>query len=242
MINVKASPSREYINVMELLVAEEVEHQLRQLPTRVLRYIKAIEVETYALNRLPSLYAASEKGWQSQYQKAKQDLAKDIRGAVRQAIAAVQVDPLRAARPLAPRPSAPSENAVLLEQFRAALGQPHLTWDSLLRKCKRAGAARRGALDRHSDRYSGGHPAADTVADHAEPYAAAYDVESYATAACGPTVDERISHHNPEHHAKGWRPGTYGETSWRPKRHQYQAPTSSSVSSSSYDWNDSRYR
>ncbi|MEL6231064.1 MAG: late competence development ComFB family protein, partial [Cyanobacteria bacterium J06627_3] len=88
MINVKASPPREYINVMELLVAEEVEQQLRQLPTRVLKYIKSIEVETYALNRLPSLYAASEKGWHSQYQKAKYELGKEISGAVRRAIAA----------------------------------------------------------------------------------------------------------------------------------------------------------
>lgn len=256
MINVKASPPREYINVMELLVAEEVEQQLRQLPTRVLKYVKPIEVETYALNRLPSLYAASEKGWQSQYQKAKQELVKDIRGAVRQAIAAVQVDPLRASRPLAPRPSAPSANAVLLEQFRAALGQPHLTWDSLLRKCKRAaasnrgpssrgsssrGPSRRGELERHSGGYSGGHPAADTPADPAEPYAvAAYSVEPYAAAAYG-SGDERISH-NSGHHAKGWRPGTYGEASWHPKRHQgYQASTSSSSVSSAYDWNDSRY-
>lgn len=234
MINVKASPPREYINVMELLVAEEVERQLRQLPTRVLKYVKSIEVETYALNRLPSLYAASEKGWHSQYQKAKQELAKDISGAVRQAIAAVQVDPLRASQPLSPRPSAPSENMALLEQFRAALGQPHLTWDSLLRKCKRAGAARRGAMDRHSDRYSSGLPAVDTPADNAEP-------EPYAAAAYA-MADERIRYNNPDHHAKGWRPGTYGETSWHPKRsHSYQTPTPSSVSSG-YDWNDSRYR
>ncbi|MEO0395597.1 MAG: late competence development ComFB family protein [Cyanobacteria bacterium P01_A01_bin.137] len=235
MINVKASPPREYINVMELLVAEEVEQQLRQLPTRVLKYIKSIEVETYALNRLPSLYAASEKGWHSQYQKAKYELGKEISGAVRRAIAAVQVDPLRASRPLVHRlPSVPSDNAVLLEQFRAALGQPHLTWESLLRKCKRAGAARREAIDRHSER----HPAAATSANDAdEQYAAAYVPEDH-----GAYGGRSEPNHHSDHHGTVWRPGTYGETSWRPKRHHsYQASTSAS-SSSGYDWNDSRYR
>ena len=41
-------PRRVYINVMEILVAEEVEAQIQALPTRVLRYLKPMEVETYA--------------------------------------------------------------------------------------------------------------------------------------------------------------------------------------------------
>ncbi|ESA38222.1 late competence development protein [Leptolyngbya sp. Heron Island J] len=227
MVDVKAPPPREYINVMELLVAEEVEQQLRQLPTRVLKYVKPIEVETYALNRLPSLYAVSEKGWQSQYHKAKHELRKDIGNAVRRAIAAVQVDPLRASRPLVRRPAshAGGANMALLEQFRIALGQPNLTWESLLRKCQRAGAARRGAT-------TDSHPVANEPS-----YAAAYAADEYATASYGAEHD---SHH--DHHSTVWRPGTYGETSWHPKRnYDYQAPKPPS-SSSTYDWNDSRYR
>lgn len=231
MVDVKTPPPREYINVMELLVAEEVEYQLRQLPSRVLKYVKSIEVETYALNRLPSLYAVSEKGWQSQYQKAKHDLRQEISNAVRQAIAAVQVDPLRASRPLMRRPSA-SASAVganttaLLEQFRTALGQPNLTWESLLRKCRRAGAARRGT-----------HPESPTPT---EPYAAAayYAADEYATAA---SYDSDHGHHS-DHHGSVWRPGTYGETSWHPKRNYgYHTPKPPSTNTS-YDWNDSRYR
>ena len=211
MVDVKSPPPREYINVMELVVAEEVEQQLRQLPTRVLKYVKPIEVETYALNRLPSLYAASEKGWHSQYHRAKHELRKEIYDAVRRAIAAVQIDPLRASRPLAHRPS-PADNELLLEQFRAALGQPHLTWESLLRKCKRAGAARREAAQ---------------SSHHSEPYAATY------------TTDQTPPH-GQDHHGAVWRPGTYGETSWHPKR-GYQKSASSSAAVG-YDWNDSRYR
>ena len=226
MVDVKAPPPREYINVMELLVAEEVEQQLRQLPTRVLKYVKPIEVETYALNRLPSLYAASEKGWHSQYQRARHELRKEIYEAVRQAIAAVQVDPLRASRPLLHRPSVPSNEALLLEQFRAALGQPNLTWESLLRKCKRAGAARRESLANRSEATTTSSAQSYTSE---RPYAAAY-------AAGGNNV-------SPDHHGTVWRPGTYGETSWHPKRsHSYPKPPQSSSSVSGYDWNDSRYR
>ncbi|MEM6252955.1 MAG: late competence development ComFB family protein [Cyanobacteria bacterium P01_D01_bin.156] len=227
MVDVKAPPPRDYINVMELLVAEEVEQQLRQLPTRVLKYVKAVEVETYALNRLPSLYAASEKGWQSQYQKAKRELHKEIRSSVRQAIAAVQIDPLRASQPLARQWSPSSPNGALLEQFRAALGQPNLTWESLLRKCKRAGAAQQATMHQShhqnsSLQYSAGHGAND--------HPAAVSETSYAQP------------HQPEHHGTVWRPGTYGETSWHPKRnHGYRAPKPPSVSEN-YDWNDSRYR
>ncbi len=232
MVDVKTPPPREYINVMELLVAEEVEYQLHQLPTRVLKYIKPIEVETYALNRLPSLYAVSEKGWHSQYQKAKHELRHEISNAVRQAIAAVQVDPLRASRPLVRRPSfvAMAESA-LLEQFRAALGQPNLTWESLLRKCKRAGAARREAMaERHpTDSSPNPEPYATASPHRSDDYSSAY-------------ATEHASPYHPDHHGTVWRPGTYGETSWHPKRnHGYQAPSPPS-SARVYDWSDSCYR
>ena len=222
MVDVKTPPPREYINVMELLVAEEVEYQLRQLPTRVLKYVKPIEVETYALNRLPSLYAVSEKGWQAQYQKAKHELRNEIGRAVRQAIAAVQVDPLRASRPLVCRPAISGSNAALLEQFRVALGQPNLTWESLLRKCQRAGAARREARAEKSPEAS--YAAAYSANDE---YAASYAAER---------------NHQSDHHGAVWRPGTYGETSWHPKRdHGYHSSTPPS-SAAAYDWTDSRYR
>lgn len=233
MVDVKAPPQREYINVMELLVAEEVEQQLRQLPTRVLKYVKPIEVETYALNRLPSLYAVSEKGWQSQYQKAKYELRKEISNAVRRAIAAVQVDPLRASRPLVRRSTASSANVALLEQFRAALGQPNLTWESLLRKCKRAGAARRGVASK----------SASSSAPTTEPCAAvACAADAYAEAYVAQQHSREHHHHSGSNHGTVWRPGTYGETSWQPKRSYGYQSSPIPPSTSGYDWTDSRYR
>ena len=53
-------PQRKFHNIMEELVIEEVQRQIVGLPTRLAQYIKKVEVETYALNRLPPLYASSQ--------------------------------------------------------------------------------------------------------------------------------------------------------------------------------------
>ena len=127
--------NRAYTNVMERLVAEEVERQKAKLPPKLREYIKTVEVEAYALNRLPALYAASEKGWQMQYEKAGKASAKEVSQAVRQGIAAVQVDPLRASQPLSVRQN--DESEVILTSFRKMLNQPELTWDDILYKRKR---------------------------------------------------------------------------------------------------------
>ena len=129
---VHASPTRAYTNVMELLVAEEVDKQFAQLPQRVMKYVKRLEVETYALNRLPSLYASSEKGWQYQYDKAKRDFDQQVAHAVRQAFAAVQVDPIRLSKPLPISEDAESQMA--LQTLREMLHQPDLSWEGAIRK------------------------------------------------------------------------------------------------------------
>ncbi|MFB2970200.1 late competence development ComFB family protein [Aerosakkonema sp. BLCC-F183] len=89
-----------YCNVLEPLVAEEVERQLQNLPPKLLKYINPAQVAAYALNRLPALYATSVEGWQRQQQRANKELRSKITEAVRQGLAAVQRDPLRVATPL----------------------------------------------------------------------------------------------------------------------------------------------
>ncbi len=56
-----------YRNVMEPLVAEEVQ---RQLPLKLVKYLNRAQAIAYALNRLPALYATSERGWHLQMLKA----------------------------------------------------------------------------------------------------------------------------------------------------------------------------
>ena len=129
----KTAHPKLYINVMELLVAEEVGRQLAGLPERVSKYVKRTEVETFALNRLPALYASSEKGLQHQYEHAQHDLRAEILSAVRQAFAAVQVDPIRLSQPL----QLNQEEEAVLQALRELLKEPNLDWKSALREIKR---------------------------------------------------------------------------------------------------------
>ncbi|MEO1622060.1 MAG: hypothetical protein AAFU53_13645, partial [Cyanobacteria bacterium J06632_3] len=73
--------------------------------------------------------------WQMQYEKAGKANAEAISKAVRQGIAAVQVDPLRASEPLSVRQN--DESEAILTSFRNMLNQPELGWDDIMYKCKR---------------------------------------------------------------------------------------------------------
>ncbi|MEB3829476.1 late competence development ComFB family protein [Phormidium sp. CCY1219] len=86
-----------YRNAIEPLVVEEARRQIRQLPPRLLMSLNPqqliAQVVAYALNRLPALYATSDRGWKFQQQQAEK-LQPQIEKAVRQGLAAVQRDPL----------------------------------------------------------------------------------------------------------------------------------------------------
>lgn len=99
-----------YRNAIEPLVTEEVERQLQRLPSPLVEYINPVQVMAYALNRLPALYATSEEGWRRQQLRAKTQFGPQIAVAVRQAIAAVQKDPLKVSTPLKLRGNLESHN------------------------------------------------------------------------------------------------------------------------------------
>ncbi|RZM82657.1 late competence development ComFB family protein [Leptolyngbya iicbica] len=133
MNEVKRPPvQRSYINVMEKIVVDEVNRQLHHVPGRVRRYLKIEEIVTYALNRLPTLYASSEKGLEHQQQQATRNLGRQVESAVRQAIAAVQVDPLRLSQPL--YLGHPPESEAVLQALRALFNLPELDWQQALVK------------------------------------------------------------------------------------------------------------
>ncbi len=89
-----------YKNAMEILVIKETEKQLKVYPPKAQDFINKIEVATYALNRLPSLYASSSEGFELQLRRGQKEFSKEIYLAVKQGFAAVQRDPLRASTPL----------------------------------------------------------------------------------------------------------------------------------------------
>lgn len=129
-------PAQTYRNVMEPLVVEEVEKQLKQLPPKVAKYVNKAEAIAYALNRLPPLYATSEKGWQQQFTKASREMRTKLVQAVRQALAAVQRDPLRSVAPLKLEEDRDAQEA--LQGLRELLCSDELGWDNLVETIERA--------------------------------------------------------------------------------------------------------
>jgi hypothetical protein len=123
-------PAQTYLNVMEVLVAEEVDKQQKQLPSRIAHYINKIEVIAYALNRLPPLYATSQKGLQQQKSRASKELQAKIVLAVRQALAAIQQDPLRSSPPLRLEGDRGPQDALL--GLKELLGASDLSWTNLV--------------------------------------------------------------------------------------------------------------
>lgn len=89
-----------HVNVMETLVHEEIDKQLRFYPKNLRNYLNLTEVATYALNRLPPLYASSVKGMEEQRRVAARQYRSELTSAVRRAIAAVERDPLRSSEPI----------------------------------------------------------------------------------------------------------------------------------------------
>ncbi|HBR00546.1 MULTISPECIES: late competence development ComFB family protein [unclassified Roseofilum] len=133
MLHRNSSSPKVYHNVIELLVAEEVQEQLKKVPHNLQPYIEPIEVATYALNRLPALYASSEEGQKRQLKYARQQLQEQITLAVRQGIMAVQRDPIRNSTPLSWIGDDRLEAAQrALEALRLVLNRPDLSWETLV--------------------------------------------------------------------------------------------------------------
>ncbi len=121
---------KKWRNVMELLVIEEVEEQIKLLPLKVSQHIKVHEVIAYALNRLPGLYATSKRGWQRQWHNGKTEYHHKIATAVRQGIIAVQRDLLRDDVPLGFEEENKARAA--LNGLKDLLQRQNLSWDNLV--------------------------------------------------------------------------------------------------------------
>jgi hypothetical protein len=130
MSTIHPDQAQTYRNVMESLVLDEAEKQFKRLPPKVSSYVNKAEVIAYALNRLPPLYATSEKGWQQQRERAGKEMDAKIVAAVRQAIAAVQRDPLRAVVPL--KVEEEQASLVALQGLKELLRREELSWRELV--------------------------------------------------------------------------------------------------------------
>ena len=152
--------SKTFINVMEELVTEEVDRRLKRLSPKLAKYIDRLQVATYALNRLPPLYASSQEGARYQKQRGQYKLYEQVKMAVAQGFNAVQCDPLRVSTPLTEDAQIqdPVADRALLE-LRVILKRRDLTWQSVVPLVANAvrSSASDGANTRSSERTYGNH-------------------------------------------------------------------------------------
>jgi hypothetical protein len=113
-------------NAIEELVAEEIKAQTASLGKAAQENINLSEVAAYALNRLPPMYATSQRGWQQQRNRARAELKSQITSTVRRALVGVRQDALRPADPL-PENEYHSQ-ARSLARLQEVLGQEDLKW------------------------------------------------------------------------------------------------------------------
>ncbi len=128
-----------HVNIMEFLVQEEIEKQLKSYPKKIRDYINEVEVATYALNRLPALYASSYIGQEHQKRTGKQKYKSQITLAVRRALAAIERDPIKKSVPLVSESHAQYELAKislnklenLLKKQGIIANNQKLSWNNL---------------------------------------------------------------------------------------------------------------
>ena len=89
-----------YRNIMEVLVEQEARRQLGAIDDD--RPLEISEVVSYALNRLPTLYASTNKGLKFQLKRGHMDYGSQIFQVVQSAIAAVSQQPQQTTTPIRP--------------------------------------------------------------------------------------------------------------------------------------------
>ena len=136
-------PENDYIhrNVMEVLVAEEIDRQLLRFPENIRKFIKPIEVATYALNRLPALYASSQQGFNKQKVKGRSEHSVKITQEVRKGFAAIQQDILRTSTPLVSADESNIDRDIkaaedALKELAEYLPEKDLTWKNVVKLLK----------------------------------------------------------------------------------------------------------
>ncbi|MGL5834767.1 MAG: late competence development ComFB family protein [Waterburya sp.] len=128
-------------NVMEILVAEEIERQIVRLPSNIQKFISSVEVATYALNRLPALYASSQQGFNKQKLKGRSEHSVKITQEVRKGFAAIQQDLLRSSTPLVSGNESEVDKSIkeakaALQELADYLPEKDLTWKNVIRLVK----------------------------------------------------------------------------------------------------------
>jgi hypothetical protein len=113
-------------NAIEELVIAETEAQLKRLNPEVAQRIDPSDVIAYALNRLPPMYATSQRGWTELRQRASSALSNQIQTVVRHALVNTQRDPLRQPDPIPEEELATQARSLL--RVQKILCREDLSW------------------------------------------------------------------------------------------------------------------
>jgi hypothetical protein len=116
-------------NVLEEIVVVEVRDRLKHLSEPAREGINISEVAAFSLNRLPVLYASTNRGWLQQRNRAKNELQHQILSAVRQGLLGVMRDPLRKPTRVISRDS--ETPAHVLVRLQKLFRNPSLRWQEV---------------------------------------------------------------------------------------------------------------
>jgi hypothetical protein len=114
-----------YSNVLEKLVLTLAERQISRFATEISDHIDVAEVTAYTLNRLPPMYATSNKGLRQLHQRVRAEFASSINSTLHQAIIVVMQSPSRISTPL-PCEKYDLEQQAAIDQLKLILGRSDL--------------------------------------------------------------------------------------------------------------------
>jgi len=113
-------------NALEELVIAEAEAQYKRLGAEAKTRIDLSEVIAYALNRLPTMYATTQRGWNQQRLKAHKELGETIAKTLKNGFISTQRDSLRKLDPLPNHEVMTPSRA--LAKLQAILHRDQLKW------------------------------------------------------------------------------------------------------------------
>lgn len=116
-------------NAIEEFVVVEVLEQLKHMGKPAREAINLSEVTAFALNRLPTLYASTSRGWLQQRKRVHNDLRNPISNAVQQALLGVKRDPIRKSTNIAA--SKIETPAHVLANLQKLFNKPSLLWQDV---------------------------------------------------------------------------------------------------------------
>ncbi|MEE3718320.1 late competence development ComFB family protein [Tumidithrix elongata RA019] len=120
-----------YSNILENLVTAIAERRMERLSPELQAQINLDEVLAYALNRLPPMYATSNRGLKQLRQQVKTEMTNEMMSIVKQAFVKVAQAPARVLSPL-PFERYNLEQDESLEKLKVILKRDDVTWRNVV--------------------------------------------------------------------------------------------------------------